>query len=163
TALDAMPAWLFSVSGDDLSKDGPVTVTIDRALNVAMRNTYGGLLSGATYVADEDQRSHSVHKGHIKNQVLTLDGGTAGGWQGESQFFPSLRFSDTRMRLTMRPDGGVDGIVGGYQLWRDFFYFLAIRGEGTGQVELSGTYYAMKKVLDGPPNPVTGDRDTMSA
>jgi hypothetical protein len=162
TSIDAMPAWVMSVSGDDLSKDGEVTVTFDHALNVAMRNTYAGLLSGATYTIDPDPRNHSVHKGRIKDQVLTVEGGEYYS-QGDSQWYPLLRFSNTHLRVKMAPDGSLEGIIGGYQPWKDFFYFLAIRGEGTGQVDLAGSYNALKRLADGPPDPVTGERTSISA
>src|SRR4030095_3900853 len=48
TAMDSMPAWLLSISGEDLSKDGDVTVTFDRALNIVMRAAAGGALPGSS-------------------------------------------------------------------------------------------------------------------
>ena len=62
TALDSMPAWLMSVTGEDLDNDGEVTVTFDRGLNVAMRDTHGGLLPGATYVVDPDPLTQRVQR-----------------------------------------------------------------------------------------------------
>ena len=38
TAMDSMPAWLLSISGDDLTRDGDVTVTFDRALDMCIAN-----------------------------------------------------------------------------------------------------------------------------
>lgn len=161
TAIDAMPAWLMSVSGPDLSQDGEVTVTFDRALNILMRDTHGGALSGASYTIDTDPRSHSLLKGRIKNQVLTVDTGDF-SMQGESQFYAVLRFSHTHLRLNMAPDGSLSGIIGGYQPWRDYFHYLAVRGEGTAQVDLSGVYYAMKRLADGVPD-ATGQNTGISA
>lgn len=75
TAMDSMPAWLVSISGADLSKDGDVTVTFDRSLNVLMRNAHGAVLRGSSYTVDRDPRSHSVFKGHIKDQIVTIEPG----------------------------------------------------------------------------------------
>jgi hypothetical protein len=152
TAMDSMPAWLMSVTGADLSKDGDVTVTFDRALNITMRNARGGALSAASYMIDPDPRSHSVIKGRILNGVLELRGDGNFSMQGESQFYAWLRFTNTHLRLKMAPDGSLSGILGGYQLWRDYFYYLAVRGEGTAQVDLTGVYYAMKRLADGVPD-----------
>ena len=162
TALDSMPAWLLSVSGPDLDRDGEVTVTFDRALNVAMRDARGGVLSGATYVVDPDPRSHSVFAGRIENRILTVAPGDF-SMQGESQFYAILRFSGTRLRLELADDGSVAGIIGGYQPWRDYFRYLAIRGEENAQVDLPGVYYALKRLADGPPDPETGERTAISA
>ncbi|MBX7201190.1 MAG: hypothetical protein K1X51_17625 [Rhodospirillaceae bacterium] len=162
TAMDSMPGWLISVTGADLSKDGEVTVTFDRALDVTLRDGHGGVLSGATYTVDADPRSHSVLKGRIKDQVLTVDDGQM-AIQGESQFYAWLRFVKTHVRFKMLKDGSLTGIVGGYQPWRDYYYFLAIRGEDTGQVDLPGVYYAMKRLADGIPDPTTGENTAISA
>ena len=160
--LDGMPAWLISVSGDDLSRDGHVTVTFDRALNVALRDASGGLLSGATYTIDPDPRSHSVFRGRIDNQVLTIEPGDF-SMQGESQFYAILRFTHTHLRLQMKPDGSVTGLLGGYQPWSDYYQWLAVRGETDGQIDLPGVYYAMKRLADGVPDPATGENTAISA
>ena len=162
TALDAMPAWLMSIAGDDLDRDGEVTVTFDRALNVAMRDARGGVLSGATYVVDPDPRSHSEFRGRIENRVLTIEPGDF-SIQGESQFYAILRFTGTRLRLELAEDGGAAGIIGGYQPWRDYFHYLAIRGEENAQVDLAGVYYALRRLADGAPDPETGERTAISA
>ena len=162
TALDAMPAWLMSITGDDLDSDGEVTVAFDRALNVAMRDARGGVLSGATYVVDPDPRSHSVFQGRIENRVLTIEPGDF-SIQGESQFYAILRFTGTRLRLEMAEDGSAAGIIGGYQPWRDYFHYLAIRGEENAQVDLAGVYYAMRRLADGVPDPETGENTAISA
>lgn len=162
TAMDSMPGWLMSVSGGDLGKEGEVTVTFDRSLDVTMRDSHGGVLSGATYTIDSDPRSHSVLKGRIKDQVLTVEDGNM-AIQGESQFYAWLRFTKTHLRFKMLPDGSLAGIIGGYQPWRDYYYFLAIRGEDTGQIDLPGTYYAMKRLADGVPDPATGENTAISA
>lgn len=162
TALDAMPAWLMSITGDDLDRGGEVTVTFDRGLNVAMRDARGGVLSGATYVVDPDPRSHSVFQGRIDNGVLTIEPGDF-SIQGESQFYAILRFTGTRLRLELAEDGGAAGIIGGYQPWRDYFHYLAIRGEENAQVDLAGVYYAMRRLADGVPDPETGENAAISA
>ena|SRR5579862_3137785 len=162
TAEDDMPAWLLSISGPDLSHDGDVTVTFDRSLDIAMRNAHGVLLSGSSYVIDSDPRSHSVFKGHIKDHVITIEPGDF-AMQGESQFYAVLRFRQTHLRLKMNDDGTLAGIIGGYQPWLDYYYYLAVRSEVTAQVDVPGVYYAMKRLADGIPDPATGQNSAISA
>jgi hypothetical protein len=162
TSLDAMPAWLMWVSGTDLNQDGPVTVTFDRALNVAMRNGLQGLLGGASYTIDPDPRSHSEFKGYIKDRVLTIEPGNF-QMAGDSQWFALLRLSHTRLRFKIAPDGSFDGFIGGYQPFKDFFHFLAIRGEGLSQTNLPGVYYAMKRLAEAVPDPETGENTAISS
>jgi hypothetical protein len=161
TAMDSMPAWLMSVTGDHLDKDGDVTVTFDRSLDVAMRNTHGGVLAGSSYTIDPDPRSHSVFKGHIRDGVLSIDPGPF-SMQGESQFYAVLRFTQTHLRMKMAPDGSLSGFIGGYQPWMDYYRYLAIRGEDTAQVDIAGVYYAMKRFADAVPDPVTHENTAIS-
>jgi len=83
--------------------------------------------------------------------------------QGESQFYSVLRFTHTQLRLTMASDGSLTGFIGGYQPWRDYYHYLAIRGENDGQVNLPGVFYAMKHLADGVPDPATGQNTAISA
>ena len=162
TAMDSMPAWLVSISGSDLSKDGDVTVTFDRSLNIVMRDARGDVLPGSSYTIDPDPRSHSVFKGRIENQILSIEPDDF-SMQGESQFYAVLRFSNSQLRIKMNTDGSLHGIIGGYQPFLDYFHYLAIRGEGTGQVDLPGIYYAMKRLADADPDPLTGQNRAISA
>jgi hypothetical protein len=161
TAEDSMPAWLLSVSGEDLSKDGDVTVTFDRSLDVLMRNRHGGVLSGSSYTVDPDPRSHSEFKGHIKDHVLTIEPGNF-SMQGESQFYALLRFTNTHLRLNLNADGTARGFIGGYQPWLDYFHYLAIRGQEDSEVDLPGVYYAMKRLADAEPDK-SGQNTAISA
>lgn len=162
TAMDAMPAWLISISGEDLSRDGDVTVTFDRSLNIVMRNARGGVLAGSSYTIDPDPRSHSVFQGRIEDGIVTIEPGEF-SMQGESQFYAVLRFSNTHLRLKMHPDGSLSGHIGGYQPWMDYFHYLAIRSEGTAQVNIPGVFYAMRRLADADPDPATGQHWAISA
>ncbi len=162
TAMDSMPAWLLSISGNDLDHDGDVTVTFDRALDVLIRNTRGGVLAGSSYTIDTDPRSHSEFKGHIKNHVVTIEPGNF-FMQGESQFYPVLRFTHTHLRFTLNPDGTIRGFIGGYQPWLDYYHYVSVRGEEDGQIDIPGVYYAMRRLADADPDPVTGQNRSISA
>lgn len=161
TAMDSMPAWLLSISGNDLSKDGDVTVTFDRSLHILVRNRNGRVLEGASYTVDPDPRNHNVFKGHIKDQVLTIEPGNF-FMQGESQFISVFRFTQTHLRLKLAQDGSVSGIIGGYEPWLDYYYFCAIRGEDDSEIDIPGAYYAMKRLADAEPD-ATGQNTAISA
>lgn len=162
TAMDSMPAWLVSISGADLSKDGEVTVTFDRALNILMRDAKGAVLPGSSYTIDQDPRSHSVFKGYLKNGVVNVEPADF-FMQGESQFYAVLRLTKAKLRLTLHPNGTVSGVLGGYQPWLDYYHYLSIRGENDGLVDLPGAYYAMRRLADADPDPATGQHRAISA
>jgi hypothetical protein len=161
TAMDSMPAWLLSISGDDLSRDGDVTVTFDRSLDILIRDRRGGVLTGSSYTIDPDPRNHSAFKGHIQDHVLTIEPGNF-FMQGESQFYALLRFTQTHLRLKMNPNGSLSGIIGGYQPWLDYWEYVAIRGEEDSEVDIPGVYYALKRLADGVPD-TSGHNTAISA
>ena len=162
TAVDAMPAWLVSISGEDLSKDGPVTVFFDRALNIPLRDSYGSIMSGASFAVDSNPRSHSVFSGDITGGVLTIEPGDF-FMQGESQFYPHLQFENTQLRFNMKEDGSLLGHIGGYQPWRDYYHYLSVRGETDGMIDLIGIFYDLKRFADASPDPQTGQNTAISA
>lgn len=162
TAIDSMPAWLMSITAEDFSRDGEVTVTFDRGLNTVMRDAKGGVLLGSSYTVDPDPRSHTVFKGQLRNGVLTVDASEF-FMQGESQFYAVLRMKQAKLRLTLNPDGSIYGVLGGYQPWLDYYHYLSIRGENDGLVDLPGVYYAMRRLADADPDPQTGQNRAISA
>ena len=162
TAVDAMPAWLISISGEDLSQDGDVTVTFDRALNIPLRDAYGSIMSGASFAVDSNPRSHNEFKGHIKDRMLTIEPGDF-YIQGESQFYPHLQLTGTKLRFELKEDGSIEGHLGGYQPWRDYYHYLSVRGETDGMVDLIGIFYDLKRFSDAVPDPVTGENTAISA
>lgn len=162
TAVDVMPAWLLSIRGEDLDRDGAVTVTFDRALNLPLRDAYGSIMSGVTFAVDSNPRSHSVFNGRIENGILTIEPGDF-FMQGESQFYPHLQFTGTQLRFELKEDGSLEGHLGGYQPWRDYYHYLSVRGETDGMVDLIGVFYDLKRFADALPDPATGENTAISA
>lgn len=162
TNMDAMPAWLMSITGDDLSKDGPITITFDRALNTLIRDAKGGAASDVTFMVDPSQRSHSTFKGRIKDGFIEITEPGDFYMLSEAPFHPMIQLSNTRLRLKINADRKLTGFLGGYEPWMNYYTFLAIRGEGTGQVNLPGSYYALKRLADGVPDPKTGENTAIS-
>ncbi len=162
TNMDAMGAWLMSVTGDDLSKDGPVKITFDRALNHLLRDAHGGAASDVTFMVDPNPRSHSEFQGRIKDGYLEITQHGDFTMLSEAPFHPIIQFSNTHLKLKMGADRKLTGYLGGYEPWMNYYTFLAIRGEGTGQVDLPGSYYAIKRMADGVPDPKTGEMTAIS-
>jgi hypothetical protein len=73
--IDASPGWAMQITGEDLSKDGPVTITLDRTLRHLERDAQFNVRSNATYVLDPSPRSNNVLQGEIREGVLTVKSG----------------------------------------------------------------------------------------
>jgi hypothetical protein len=165
---DTMPAYLISITGDDLSKDGDVTVRFGKSLYHRERDASGsGTLYDVTYVVDQKDRSVNnppLH-GQIRNGVLTLQQPGDLFLEGEAPSFNKIDLHQMQLRLQMKPDGSLGGYIGGYQPWLDFYFVFAGPGrllDGEG-INIPGMYYALKRMADADPDPQTGQNMRISA
>jgi hypothetical protein len=165
---DSQPAWLVTVRGEDLSKDGPVKIVFDRALERLRYNIDGSPRSDVTYRIDPDPRSHNEFDGLVKDGVITL---TA---PGKDRFrmllnpllIPEINLHTVHLRLRMNGNGTMDAMLGGYQPWGEIYWAFAAPGQsGEPEVfgDLVGLYYLFKRFADADPDPVTGQNAGISA
>jgi len=162
---DSQPAWLITVSGEDLSKDGPVTVSIDRALEHLRSNSDGTPRFDMAYRIDPDPRSRNTFRGELKGGVVTLiEHGTLRLLQNPL-VAPELRLSNVHLRLTLNTDRTARGFMGGYQPWHPIYWGIAGVGFGGEQQvtgDIPGYYHLMKRYADADPDPVTGQNRAIS-
>jgi hypothetical protein len=161
-----MPAWLISITGDDLSKDGPVTVTFDRALKHATIDARGETMGGMTFRVDPTPRWHNVFHGTLKDGVVTTDAPGNFRMGADPYFTSEFDFSQVHLRLELKPDGALDGILGGYQKWEPIYWGYADVGvyiEDVTGMDYVGLYHALKKLADSDPDPKTGRNTRISA
>jgi hypothetical protein len=162
---DSEPAWVLTITGDDLSKDGPVKVVFDRALEHLKSNADGSARADATYRIDTDPRSHNEFNGEIKNGVITISDHHDFHMMQNPLVAPEFRLKNTHMRLTLTKDG-VQAFVGGYQPWADLYFSFAAGGQGIEQCvtgDTPGLYWLMRKHADADPDPKTHVNSTISA
>lgn len=157
---DSAPAWLIQIAGDDLSKNGKVTVTLDRATRHPERDATGNYLGGATYVIDPNPRSHNVLRGEINDGVLTIEP-TEIFLEAEMPYYSEIALRNTHMRMKLQPDGQLSGYWGGYQDWKRWIYMYTARSGNNA--DTIGLYHAVKKMADSDPDPKTGENRYISA
>lgn len=157
---DTAPGYVIQVSGADLSKDGPVKVTLDRTLRHPERDATGAIRSNVTYVIDPSPRSHNEYDGEIKNGVLTIKPGKYLYMVGVMPFYTQIDLENVHMRLQSEANGNMVGYWGGYTDWQTWVYsFTARPAGGSDGVAL---YHALKKLADYDPDPVTGQNRKIS-
>lgn len=159
------PAWLMTISGDDLEKDGPITITFDRAAEQIISAPAGGALADVTYRIDPDPRNHHVFKGQIREGVISIIEPGYLRLQLDTMAFSDLRLSKTHLRLTIDPSGHLNGFLGGYQPVRDVYFGLSLGGlgiEGTVLNDIPGIYHLLRKHADAEPDPNTGVNTAIS-
>ena len=71
-----------------------------------------------------------------------------------------FQLTNTHMRLKLKPDRTLDGIMGGYQPWADIYSGFA-SGAPAMEIciigDIPGHYYLLKKHADALPDPKTGE------
>jgi hypothetical protein len=167
TEKDTAPAWLISVSGEDLSKDGPVTVTFGRALEPTKFNGNGEARADMTFRWDPDKRlQQNVFKGEIKDGVITVAAANNLHLLQDPLTFPSFDLHQLHVRFKVNPDGSLSGFIGGYQPIEQIYFALGqgnLAAEDNFSPELPGMYHAMRKLADADPDPKTGQNWSISA
>lgn len=163
---DSQPAWVITVSGQDLSKDGPVTVAIDRALEYLRSNSDGTPRFDMAYRIDPDPRSHNVFRGELKDGVVTLTEHGNLRLLQNPLVEPEFKLSNIHLRLSLKSDRTARGFMGGYQPWHPIYWGIAGVGAGGEQQvtgDIPGFYHLMKRYADADPDPATGQNRAISA
>ena len=158
--VDSAPAWTVQISGDDLSRDGKVTITIDRATQHLERDATAGILRGATYVIDPSTTSHNVLQGEIKDGILTIAPDHI-YLQSQMPFYADIELDNGHMRIKPQADGKLVGYMGGFTDWGRYAFMSTAR-PGNDAAAIEG-YHALKKMADADPDPATGQNRKISA
>lgn len=161
----AMRPWLLTIVGNDLSKDGPVKLIVDKGLEPAALDGKGETASNQTFRIDPDPRSHNEFEGQIKNRVLTITPSRLKA-VGDPFVIPIWDIKNVHFRLSLKEDGSIDGIMGGYQEWLPIYFMYAqgsISYEVQNGLNIAGIYHALKRMADADPHPKTGQNMAISA
>src|SRR5258706_14097661 len=79
---------------------------------------------------------------------------------------PVYEFRQARIRLRLKPEGRLEGVLGGYQPWYPIYWshakvgYIDERGFG---VDTPALYYALHRNADAYPDPKTGETKAISA
>jgi hypothetical protein len=141
-------------------------------------------LPNATYAVDQDSRFRATTHGRIVNGVLTTDPVDVRFHVVTNSMHLERPLKDARLRMTVTPDGGLDGILAGYAPVEELYDYqygfrngkdakgdpapLQLRTiSSIGQAAVlghtcQGAYYAMKQLADGDRDPKTGQCSSLS-
>jgi hypothetical protein len=161
-----MGAWLISISGADLSKDGDVTVVFEQSIDpVTTQDANAHLLADMTYRVAKTPASINVLHGTMKAGVIITDPAVI-AMKCDSYIQPVFEFTQARMRLVFRRDGTLEGVLGGYQPWYPIYWSHAKVGyidERGYSVDVPGLYYMLHRYADASPDRITGENTAISA
>jgi hypothetical protein len=156
---------------DSMVRDDDVEIVYGNTGQAVPMTPAGEFLRNASFtIDDQPPRERNVLRGKIVNGVLTTteakDIRLAQTW-GQGQGRGDLRGLRTkfdlrkaRMRLEFKPDGTLDGLVGGYTPVWMMFAAPALGGAGsatTANIDCAAQYVTLKKLADGIKDPKTGE------
>ena len=166
TVRHQMLAWLITVKAPSgFDQDGRVTVTIDRAVEPAIKAANGAIQSDMTYHADPDPRTRHVLGGDFVDGVITTDAADI-SIIADPFIMAVFNFTNARLRLKISTDGHLEGLVGGYLPWREIWYSFANQGhikEYAASIDMPGLYYALRRLADGGPKNEDGIHPLISS
>jgi hypothetical protein len=146
TMSETLPGWAIEITGDNLSKDGRVTVTLTRTTRHLEVDANNQILRNVSYILDPDPTERNVFQGEIKNDILTI---TPGLLRLKGPLYGGMFLRNAHMR--MKSDGDkITGFVGGYMQWLPLAF--AFTSAPAGGADTIGMYYALKRLADASPD-----------
>ena len=151
----------------DMKNADKAEVTFYRGLQPATKNG-SGYQSYMTYTVDSAPRLQSnKFTGKIKDGMFLSDKPLDFYMISSPRLQPEVKFARARLRLTFKPDGNVEGFVGGF-LPITMVYFplgdYASGAEFNGGMDVAGVYQALRRLADTDidKDPHTGARTRIS-
>lgn len=164
---EEMPAFVISITAPNgFSNDGDVSIVVGRALETITRDASGAnVQSGMTYTLDPNPRTRNVLSGHLHQGVVTAESKEV-NLVADNYIVNAFQFDKAHLRFNLKPDGTLAGMIGGYMPWYPIYHGMSVGGyveEYASSVDLPGVYYALKKLADSDPDPVTKENRAISA
>jgi hypothetical protein len=153
---------------DSLVRDDDVEVIYANTPDRPVVDSKGGFLTGMSFtISDSAPRHRNVLHGRIRDGVLTTDPAdiklTQTWGQGGARDIRGHRtmwdLRRARLRLTIRPDGTLGGVVGGYQPIWNMLQSPSIGGAGAAVdagIDCAAELKTLKAMADGIKDPKTG-------
>lgn len=155
----SQPAWLVTLSAEDLSTDGDAQIEFYRAVEYLRSNSDGSPRSYETYRIDPDPRSHNKFKAVIENGVAYVTEHKEMRLLQNPLSAPEFALSKTHLRLHLDNDDPLRGFIGGYQSWELAYFGFATTGSGGETTiigDIPGIYYLLRNHADADPDPASG-------
>lgn len=164
---DAAPAWTISVTGEDLDKDGPVTIRFSRAMEPVRYNGNGSARADMSYRADPDPRTaNNVYAGEIKDGVISVTEPGPFFMVQEPLLFPLFTMHQFQARMKMNASGVLEVLIGGYQPIDEIYHFCGsanMEAEKNFCAEPPGIYHLLVRHADYDRDPATGRNRAISS
>jgi hypothetical protein len=138
----------FYMSRDKLIKDGNGNISPDYTFRI------------------KPAKLEAIFKASTKDGVITTKRPMEEVWLRDPGGARDLQLLNAQLKLKMKADGSLEGMIGGYRPWMPVYTALVnARGpvvEILGWIEIPAVYYALKKNADYSPSGPKGDKTHIS-
>jgi hypothetical protein len=149
---ETMPAWTITVTGADLSKDGPITISFGEAMEAVRYNGNGVGRPNLTYRQDPDpQFAGNVFEGELKNGHIKITKPGRLYMEQDPLLFVTFQMEKFNADLKINPDGSLIGFIGGYQPIKEIYFAIAapsLESESNYAIDFPGLYYLLRNNAD---------------
>lgn len=163
-------AWtvviVVSGRGDDPMNDDDVTVGIYPSGDKLVKDAVGGVASDYTFRIRPDRKLEALFKARSVNGRIRSSRAEDEVWLRDPGAARELQLLKARIDMTLKPDGGLSGYVGGYRPWRPVYDgYVRARGpviEALTWVKLPDVFYALRRNADYSPAGPAGEKTHIS-
>lgn len=163
-------AWtvviVVSGRGDDPMNDDDVTVGIYPSGDKLVKDAMGGVASDYTFRIRPDRKLEALFKARSVNGRIRSSRAEDEVWLRDPGAARELQLLKARIDMTLKPDGGLSGYVGGYRPWRPVYDgYVRARGpviEALTWVKLPDVFYALRRNADYSPAGPAGEKTHIS-
>jgi hypothetical protein len=163
-------AWTVVVvvegRGKDPMNDDDVTVGFYPSGDKLVKDAMGGIAPDYTFRIRPDAKLEAVFKAKSVNGRIVSRQAMDEVWMRDAGAARELQLLKARIDLTLKPDGGLSGYVGGYRPWKPVYDgYVRARGpviEALTWVKLPDVYYALRRNADYSPAGAKGEKTHIS-
>jgi len=167
TLISARAPTVIEIRGvTDPRNDPEVAVDIYAAADPVLRDARGGALARASFAIDPNPRLHAATRGKIVDGVLTTEPVDLLLNFREQIVDAPREIRGARLRAVLKPDGSIEGTLGGYYTLRSFYSSveqMTQNGANLSGVNCPGVRRAIDRLADGYPDPRTGRYTAISS
>lgn len=162
-------AWTMLVTlhgtGKDPMNDNNVTVGFYMSADKIVKDGNGEVSPDYTFRI-KPSKLEGIFKAKSSKGVVTTIKPMDEVWMHDAGNTRDLQLLQAQLKLRIKEDGALEGLVGGYRPWQPVYDAL-VKGRGTvveilGWIELPAIYYALKRNADFSPKEASGEKTHIS-
>ncbi|HET9159349.1 MAG TPA: hypothetical protein VFN88_01945, partial [Caulobacteraceae bacterium] len=167
---DGLYTIVMVLSGEkDPMNDDAATLAIYQSKDKIIKDNQGQVAHDASYAILPTTRTQSLVKVKVSNGYIETTGAQEIRIRDEawnSAIPDQLQLMGGKLRLRIKEDGGLEGLLGGYVSWKALYKKQAIPARDTESnqgLDMPTFYYQLERYADADPDPATGKNRRISA